>query len=203
MIRKSAKTWMSLVLLTAAGCSSLHDCIVGHEMQAKNFVVTQKAWSEWSWCYDDLEHPFHFSKGFKDGYKSVLEGGKGCQPTLPPRCYWKPCFQSPAGRCQIAAWFDGFSHGALAAQQDGYGNMNQIPISPTARQNLMTRHAPVSPACFDGMYHGDIPDGQLIPQAEDEPLPEEPLVAPGPQPEGVDAPNDGNPIQVRPYDDSK
>ncbi len=170
MIRRTAKACLSVLLLTAAGCNSMHDCINDCETGLRNDVLAQKAWGQWSWCYDDLDYPFHFAKGFKAGYQDVLAGGKGCQPTLPPRCYWKPCYQSAEGRCKINAWFDGFSHGAVAAQQDGYGNLQAIPISPTARANFMSRNAPVSQACFDGMYHGEIPipaeslpaDGQLI-----------------------------------------
>ena len=78
----------------------------------------------------------HFARGFKAGYRNVLEGGSGCQPTLPPECYWKACYQTPAGRCKTYAWFDGFSHGALAAKQDGYGGLGEIPISPRVKENL-------------------------------------------------------------------
>ncbi|MDA1230716.1 MAG: hypothetical protein O2856_08080, partial [Planctomycetota bacterium] len=69
-------------------------------------------------------------------------------PTLPPRLYWKPCFQTPKGQHQIQSWFDGYSHGALAAQQDGYGNLNTLPMSSLARQNLLNSKIPASNACF-------------------------------------------------------
>ena len=172
MIRRTAQAWLSLLLLTATGCNAMRDSINDCETRLRNEVLSQKAWCQWSWAYDDLDHPYHFSKGFKAGYEDVVAGGKGCQPTLPPRCYWKPCYQSAAGRSKINAWFEGFSHGALAAEQDGYGNLQAIPISPTARANFLSRNAPVSAACFDGMHHGEIPiaedsvppDGQLIPE---------------------------------------
>ncbi|MEZ6042713.1 MAG: hypothetical protein R3C20_19620 [Planctomycetaceae bacterium] len=126
-------------------------------MSVRNFVLAQKAWGEWSWCYEDLDYPLHFAKGFKDGYRNILEGGNGCQPTLPPKCYWKPQFQSPEGRCKTTAWFDGFSHGALAAQQDGYGSLQEIPISPTARANLMTRLSTPAAFPFQGMSTPSVP----------------------------------------------
>jgi hypothetical protein len=144
MIRQTAATLLAAFLLTATGCSSLHDYVIQTETGVRNSILTQKAWGEWSWCYDDLEYPGDFALGFKAGYRNVLEGGKGCQPTLPPRCYWKPCYETPTGRSKIAAWFDGFSHGALAANQDGMAGMSQLPISPTAKRNLMTRRAPVN-----------------------------------------------------------
>jgi hypothetical protein len=141
-------TYSFLLLLTVSttvGCTSLQDCVVDTEVSLRNKVLAQHAWNNWSWCYEDLDHPFHFAKGFKAGYRNILDGGNGCQPTLPPRCYWKPCFQTPEGQCKIHAWFDGFSHGALAAKQDGHGNLSQIPISPTARMNLRMANAPAPP----------------------------------------------------------
>lgn len=147
MIRKSLTNWVAMLLLAVSGCSSINDCIVDYEMDCRNHILAQKAWGEWSWCYDELDHPWHFAKGFKDGYRAILEGDSGCQPTLPPKCYWKPQFQNATGRSMTNAWFDGYAHGALAAQKDGYGNLQQIPISPTARMNLNSIHAapPVDP----------------------------------------------------------
>ncbi|MDG1898111.1 MAG: hypothetical protein P8J37_24680 [Fuerstiella sp.] len=118
------------------GCAAICDGIIEMEMDVRNDVLAQKAWGHWSWVYDDLEYPWHFAKGFKEGYINVLNGGSGCQPTIPPQCYWKACYQTLEGKCKIHAWFDSFSHGALAAKQDGYGDLGQIPISPTARANI-------------------------------------------------------------------
>ena len=141
---KRINTVLLLVTMTAgfSGCSAMFDGVISCEMEMRNCILSQKAWGHWSWCYDDLDFPFHFAKGFKAGYKNVLDGGTGCQPTLPPQCYWKPCYQTPEGHCKTHAWFDGFSHGVLAAKQDGYGALGEIPISPTARQNLELNRTP-------------------------------------------------------------
>ena len=201
MIRRTAKAWLSLLLFTATGCNAIHDGINDCETRLRNECLSQKAWGHWSWCYDDLDHPYHFAKGFKAGYEDVLAGGKGCQPTLPPRCYWKPCYQSAAGRCKINAWFDGFSHGAVAAQQDGYGNLQSIPISPTARANFLSRNAPVNAACYDGMNHGEVPvaddnvppDGQLFPEVPPGEI--------GVEPELNQTPDPGHAAGVRSYEE--
>lgn len=133
---KSKLLLFCLLVTSISGCSSMFDSVISCEMGIRNKVLAQKAWGHWSWCYDNLDYPYHFAKGFKAGYQDVLRGGSGCQPTLPPQCYWKPTYQTPEGRSKTNSWFDGFSHGALAAQQDGYGNMGEIPISPTARANI-------------------------------------------------------------------
>ena len=142
---KRITTAIMLLTLSIAlgGCASLTDSVVSVEMCIRNQVLAQKAWGHWSWCYDKLDNSFDFACGFKAGYRDILEGGNGCQPTLPPKCYWKPQHQTPEGRCKVHAWFDGFSHGALAAKQDGYGDMGQIPISPTAQANLDRARRPV------------------------------------------------------------
>ncbi len=157
MIRRLTYVGFTLMLFSAAGCSSISDMCLEQEMSCRNHVLAYKAWGEWSWCYDELNHPHHFAKGFRAGYQNILAGGKGCQPTLPPRCYWKPCFQCPEGQSQIQSWFDGFSHGALAAQQDGYGNMHTIPMSSNARQNFLTMKIPVSDACFAELGDAETP----------------------------------------------
>ena len=153
MIKKLTLAGFAMLLFSAAGCNAISDMCLEQEMACRNYVLACKAWGEWSWCYDELDYPSHFAKGFRAGYENILAGGKGCQPTLPPRLYWKPCFQTPKGQCQTQSWFDGYSHGALAAQQDGYGNINTLPMSSSARQNLLNSKIPASDACFAGLGH--------------------------------------------------
>lgn len=155
---KTLRTLAAILFLSAAGCASIEEGCVNTEMKIRNHILAQKAWGEWSWCYDDLDYPMHFAKGFKDGYRDILDGGTGCQPTLPPKCYWKPQYQSAEGGCKTNAWFDGFSHGALAAQQDGFGSLNQIPISPTARTNLMTLHTRPRQSVYGHAQMPPLPD---------------------------------------------
>ena len=198
MIRKFSLAGLGLILFTGAGCSSIADMCLEHEMSCRNHVLSCKAWGEWSWCYDELNHPHHFAKGFRAGYENILSGGKGCQPTLPPRLYWKPCYQCPEGQSKIQSWFDGYSHGALAAQQDGYGNLQTIPMSSTTRQNFLTSKMPASNTGFtesgesvtpdqDGLLEmpGPTLDGDLsleIPEGEfiEDPIPDNLELAPLP-----------------------
>lgn len=152
MKTKSKILLPALLFVAISGCSSMFDSVINCEMAIRNKVLSQKAWGHWSWCYENLDHPYHFAKGFKAGYTDVLNGGSGCQPTLPPQCYWKPAYQSPEGRAKTNSWFDGFSHGALAAQQDGYGNLGEIPISPTARANIEAARQQPDPHVYQDGY---------------------------------------------------
>lgn len=141
-MRKMIHTALLLSLaICLTGCGSMTGGLSGCKLNLRQKCIAQKAWNEWSWCYDELDDPRHFAKGFKAGYIDILEGGKGCQPTLPPKCYWNSC-HSPQGVCETNAWFDGFLHGVLAANQDGVGAFSSIPISPTARMNMEASRAP-------------------------------------------------------------
>lgn len=126
-----------LLLATVSGCSSLFECYDTGAMKIRNKALAHKAWDRWQWCYADMPCRADFARGFKDGYTDVVKGGTGCQPVLPPRFYWSVHYQNADGHCHINGWFDGYTHGAMAAAQDGYASSGRIPISPTARGNWM------------------------------------------------------------------
>lgn len=126
-----------------AGCSSFNDEVDRFILDKRNCVLAHSAWLAMKSYYGDIECRHDFGKGFRAGYRDVASGGDGCQPTLPPRCYWSVCYQTPDGHCRIMAWFDGFTHGAVAARQDGIDAFSQIPISPTARENFRISNTPV------------------------------------------------------------
>jgi hypothetical protein len=135
-IMKTARI-LSIVLLlaTLSGCASLCEVYNGQAMQVRNKMMAHHAWHRWRWCYEDMPCRADFARGFKDGYKDVMKGGTGCQPVMPPRFYWSVHYQNADGHCHINAWFEGYTHGAMGAAQDGYASSGRVPISPTARQN--------------------------------------------------------------------
>lgn len=203
MKTKSKILLPALLLVSISGCSSMFDSVINCEMAIRNKVLSQKAWGHWSWCYENLDHPYHFARGFKAGYSDVLNGGSGCQPTLPPQLYWKPTYQSPEGRGKTNSWFDGFSHGALAAQQDGYDNLGEIPISPTARANIeASRQQPEPQGYRDGFQTGE----PLVPIALPPSLNDEVIGTTPPLPDmdfDLPSPALSSPMQippVRPYE---
>lgn len=156
MIKKISLAGLALMLFSSAGCNSISDMVLEKEMACRNHVLAMKGWVAWSSYYDDQDYHYDFASGFRAGYENILAGGKGCQPTLPPRHYWKPCYQNPKGQGKIQSWFDGYSHGALAAQQDGYSDIQTIPLSSTTRQNFLNSKIPASNACFAEL--GDAPE---------------------------------------------
>lgn len=201
-------SFMLALVIGLSGCASMTDGIISCETGVRNRVLAQKAWGHWSWCYNDLDYPYHFACGFKAGYRDILNGGSGCQPTLPPKCYWKPTYQTPEGRCKTNAWFDGFSHGALAAKQDGYGGMGEIPISPTARMNLEMAQMPAQEDLYmNGQYVEGMSGGFVTPQEGMLLQPPEVPGVTGVEETGLPTAIDGTPaevpgdaVPVRPYE---
>jgi|GEM_PF-604608 len=47
------------------------------------------------------------------------------------------------------------------------GGMGVLPISPTARANLISKHAPVNPDCFNELQKTPTPEGGLMPQTDE------------------------------------
>lgn len=109
---------MALLCLTT-GCYTFVDRVEEFKMSTRNQIEARKSWNDMRRVYRDVDHTYHFKSGYEAGYLDVASGGDGCLPTLPPRCYWKVCYQNPKGRQKTIAWFDGFAHGAIAADKDG------------------------------------------------------------------------------------
>lgn len=168
---KISKSIIGLSIIVAlSGCNSLQDSFNDQCNAVHTELTAMEAWARWSWCYEDLTHPKDFAAGFRAGYMDILNGGAGCQPTLPPKCYWKACYRNAEGHCMVNAWFEGFSHGVLAAERDGASVYGHIPLSPTAQGNI-------AKACEDNVEYdwSDAANANATPPA---PMPASESVAP-------------------------
>jgi hypothetical protein len=97
-------------------------------MQFLNRMKSHTAWWRVNDCYKDMDHGWHFSHGFRDGYMAAAEGGSDiCIPSTPPRKYWGIHYQNCKGREKVNAWFEGYAHGILVASQDGVANYSMMP----------------------------------------------------------------------------
>jgi hypothetical protein len=95
----------------------------------RNLVYSQASWRNHRGQY--VGHPYvhDFGEGFRAGYVDVASGNNGCPPAVPPRKYWSWRYQSPEGQAKVSAWFEGYAHGARAADEEGIGNWSQLQIS--------------------------------------------------------------------------
>jgi hypothetical protein len=131
----------ALALLFLASCHQVQDCIDEQVTGCRNSHLARCAWlhsrGNYVDCRDDL---WDFGAGFRYGYADILNGGRGCPPAVPPRCYWGCCYHNASGKCAIAAWYDGYHHGAAAALADGYGSSyGALPSSMDLYQQCAKR----------------------------------------------------------------
>ena len=80
--------------------------------------TTNKAWRSRKWMYEGIACESSFKAGFKAGYRFANCGGDSCQPPGPSH-FWSAGGITEEDQRESQAWCDGFTHGALAAQQDG------------------------------------------------------------------------------------
>lgn len=119
-----------MLLAVLAGCHhGLRDEWDDLSLALRNRRYAARAWDRAEAIYGDLPHDDHFEEGFKAGYVAVAEGRDGCLPMLPPPEYWRADYQNPEGHRKTRAWFDGYTHGALAAEHDGIAHWNRIVLS--------------------------------------------------------------------------
>lgn len=106
-----------------------------------------------------------FREGFISGYRGVAQGGNGCPPALPPRKFWSWKYQSGEGQCKVQAWYQGYSYGATAADEDGLGNFREIQVSGPMEEALKAHGLGQNAPCINCG-----PDGK--------PLPPNPMIDP-------------------------
>jgi hypothetical protein len=156
----SIRLLLCMIFFTAfTGCHSFRDHQDEKMISIRNRYRAHKAWKHVKKNCNNIKQPKDFGRGFKEGYRDVCMGGNGCPPALPPRRYRSIKHQNLKQR----RWFDGYEHGALAAEQAGITDMNYIATSNRVMHN--------QPIPGNQQYEESIP-----PQAEQNSLPE---LAPG------------------------
>jgi hypothetical protein len=138
-MRMTSSTIAALCLLTlASGCLyEIRDEVLECDVNLRNHRRAYASWAASYPVYKSVDNFHDFKHGFITGYKAMAAGGNGCPPALPPPCYWKGSHQNEWGKRKANAWFDGYSHGVLAAQCDGVVEMNRI-VTRMPRPNAGT-----------------------------------------------------------------
>lgn len=138
---------VALAALSLTGCCyyELRDCCDDCSMNIRNEYLARMAWHECNDAYD--EHPYkkEFGHGFRDGYAAVAGGADGCCPSIPPRCYWGSCYRGGEGQAAANGWFDGYGHGAVAAEAAGLAASGRILVRPPACGNNCQIRGPAVP----------------------------------------------------------
>jgi hypothetical protein len=136
--------------------------------------MAEKAWMSCKSCYNEVDCRKDFGRGFKDGYVAVASGGGTCQPALPPQHYWQYCYQNPCGQEQMLAWFNGYTYGAIYAEQEGVGGWGRVVTAPTLppyRKRHPAKAAPAAEEYFPSGEPAATPYTEPLPADEAPPAP--------------------------------
>lgn len=116
--------------LSLTGCCyyELRDTLDACNANFRASWNARRAWSDHKNA--SANHPYQsaFGHGFRDGYAAVVNGGDGCAPSLPPRCYWNDCYAGQGGKEKVSAYFNGYSQGAYVAQAEGLGSSGRLMV---------------------------------------------------------------------------
>jgi len=120
-----------------SGCYAIIDDVIECENGMVNNFRAYRAWGQHHGFFDDIEHRSHYKRGFLDGYVETAANGstssyghcqnQQCLPLMPPRRYWKHCYQNCEGRKKIDSWYQGYAEGAIAASEDGVYESSIVP----------------------------------------------------------------------------
>ena len=103
---------------------------------ARMRIQANSAWHDFERESCDVAYSRHYARGFKTGFVEQLETGLVEPPVLPPREYWKVCYETPEGHRDINDWFDGYRAGAIAAEASGHRQYIVIPVAlPRSRES--------------------------------------------------------------------
>ncbi len=114
--------WVSPCLLFV-GCATIEDC----HYSFVNEYRANVAWYSTDYDKHEVRCFSDFGYGWRIGYFDVSMGRFGRCPAIPPKKYWKACYQAGDGPAAINAWYQGYQAGAIAAERDGYGSLHALP----------------------------------------------------------------------------
>lgn len=100
-------------MILSCGCALTSDA-------RYEFTQTMRARSAWRDFDKGLlfsSHSGDYALGWKAGFRSVLVGGDGRPPVVPPRRYWDPTIFRGCNISKQQDWMQGFAAGAVAARR--------------------------------------------------------------------------------------
>jgi hypothetical protein len=166
------------ILLILPGCAAIEDW----HYSTTNCLLSECAWVKCAKNPLRILCPSDYGVGWKEGYRSIAMGGAGNPPTLPPKQYWSPKYQSPDGQQAIAAWYAGFHDGAVAAESSGTGQFHYLrPYGMPAAcpdHNVIESHPEVLPPEPPPAGPSELPLGlqsQRLPPSDNQAVNDPPL----------------------------
>ncbi len=124
------------IMFLLPGCAAYQDW----EYRTANGMRSELAWADYTKNPLRIACPSDYGHGWKEGYLCVATGGSGHPPSVPPRQYWHPKYQSCKGQEAVAAWYAGFQEGAASAARAGVGQYHYLRPPGTQCHNPPDLH---------------------------------------------------------------
>jgi hypothetical protein len=117
----------------------IDECVDHH----RNRALAEAAWQDFLSHCPGTTYSVDYERGFVAGFDTYLfEGGTGNPPPVPPRYYWRPEYENPAGHRAVEDWFMGYRRGAVVARLSGLRDLVTVPAGAA----LPRRAPPYPPA---------------------------------------------------------
>lgn len=121
-----------LIVTAGPGCQSTGAYVNRTVAKASQSWSAEKAWRCRKNMYADVPCRRSFKAGFKAGFRFAHGGYDSCEPPIPQH-FWRINGVSDDERANAQAWSDGFTHGSLAAQQDGAASQSALDTAAAQR----------------------------------------------------------------------
>lgn len=141
-------------IILSCGCAFTSDA----RYEATQTLRVVNAWREFDQGLLFSKYSADYARGWKAGFRSVLVGGDGRPPVLPPRRYWDPSLFRDCSNAGQQEWLKGFSAGAVAAKSHNkqhfvrpfFSSCHSDSCSPTFEAARLTpppiQHVQTTPA---------------------------------------------------------
>ena len=99
-------------MILSCGCALTSDA----RYELTQTLRARSAWRNFDKGLLFSSHSSDYACGWKAGFRSVLVGGDGRPPVVPPRRYWNPAIVHGCNISRQQDWMKGFAVGAVAAR---------------------------------------------------------------------------------------
>lgn len=127
-----------VLLISMSGCTAIDDYFGDMHLRMRCGNAARWAWRRDCDMYQDVDNLYHFGIGYKAGYCAMCTSGNSCPPAIPPESYWRTWGDMDECRTDVLAWYNGYAHGVLAAEQDGMNGWSRI-TSPVLQEQAAAR----------------------------------------------------------------
>ncbi len=158
-------------MMCLSGCLyEIRDDIDEFAITTQNRILASRAWRRNCEVHSECAYRHDLKAGFLAGYAAIINGSRGCPPTIPPRKYWDAVADPLVMQARTECWFQGWSYGTIAAESDGVAGLHRIVTRGGGQQLELLPVAAMPEEAFESPAgDGDDPEVPSAPPEVSEP----------------------------------